>query len=171
MMETNSQLETCRKRLQTRGNHIEGTFIFIKQGPCLIPAQPARCMLPSKSANSRGKCWCIFPFRWTTDREDLGTTDRVFHPREDLDAPDWVPHTWYARSELVTVLVEYLKCALKAIKRLARAHSDLIVGVFVAGQPIHTDIERRGGKRRKTECRGGKRRKTERRRRSISERR
>ncbi|KOM53184.1 hypothetical protein LR48_Vigan09g184300 [Vigna angularis] len=45
----------------------------------------------------------------------------------------------------VTVLVEYLKCALKAIKRLARAHSDLIVGVFAAGQPIHTDTERRGG--------------------------
>ncbi|KOM28845.1 hypothetical protein LR48_Vigan598s000600 [Vigna angularis] len=111
----------------------------------------------------------LLPFRWTTDREDLDTTDQAFQ-------------TWYVRSELVsttypigqlcktagwrqqlnahecvvnevTVLVEHLKCALKVIKRLARAHSDLIVGVFAAGQPIYTNTERRGGKRRKTERR------------------
>ncbi|KOM47238.1 hypothetical protein LR48_Vigan07g094200 [Vigna angularis] len=106
---------------------------------------------------------------WITDREDWDTTDRVFQ-------------TWYVRSELVsithpigklckitgwrqqlnahecvvnevTVLVEYLKYALKAIERLVRAHSDLIVGVFAAGQPICTDTERGGGKKRKTDRR------------------
>ncbi|KOM31969.1 hypothetical protein LR48_Vigan01g152500 [Vigna angularis] len=63
----------------------------------------------------------------------------------------------------------YLICSIGARKHniadravvLARAHSDLIVGVFAAGQPIHTD----------TECRGGERRKTDRRRRSVSGRR
>ncbi|KOM54441.1 hypothetical protein LR48_Vigan10g033300 [Vigna angularis] len=115
----------------------------------LIPsAEEARGGRPSEGGGG------VFPDGgWTTDRKDVDTTDRVLHPREDLDAPDRVFRTWYDRAELVTVLVEYLKYALKAIKRLARAHSDLIVGVFAAGQLIHTDTERRRGERRKTERR------------------
>ncbi|KOM29380.1 hypothetical protein LR48_Vigan661s001700 [Vigna angularis] len=58
-----------------------------------------------------------------------------------------LPFTFTFPFNEITVIVEYLKCALKAIKRLAKAHSDLSVGVFAAGQPIRGENEREESER------------------------